>query len=119
MTPDEFRVAARAFIERSIADGTACPSFGAIMPPAAIAHLVTRSGGDPGLGPLTKLAMTELDSRITAHAVDAAGAARMLDGPETEPFLYSPRMRVAGGTSEIQRDLIGERLLGLPREPLR
>lgn len=86
---------------------------------AAIAHLVSRSGGDPVLGPLTKLAMTELDTRITAHAVDAAGADGMLDGPETEPFLYSPGMRVAGGTSEIQRNLIGERLLGLPREPPR
>ncbi len=86
---------------------------------AAIAHLVTRSGGDPVLGPLTKLAMTELDTLITAHAVDAAGAIGMLDGPGTEPFLYSPGMRVAGGTSEIQRNLIGERLLGLPREPQR
>ena len=86
---------------------------------AAIAHLVARSGGDPALGPLTKLAMTELDTRITNHAVDVAGAAGMLDGPATEPFLYSPGMRVAGGTSEIQRNLIGERLLGLPREPLR
>jgi alkylation response protein AidB-like acyl-CoA dehydrogenase len=86
---------------------------------AAIAHLVTRSGGDPELGPLTKLAMTELDTRITAHAVGAAGAAGMIHGPDTEPFLYSPGMRVAGGTSEIQRNLIGERLLRLPREPQR
>jgi alkylation response protein AidB-like acyl-CoA dehydrogenase len=82
----------------------------------ALARLLARSGGDPMLGPLTKLAMTELDVRITTLEVDAAGAAGMVDGPATEPFLYSPGMRV-GGTSEIQRNLIGERLLGLPREP--
>ncbi len=84
---------------------------------AAIVHLLARSGGDPVLGPLTKLALTELEAEITGLAVDAGGAAGMLDGPTTEPFLYSPGMRVAGGTSEIQRNLIGERLLGLPREP--
>jgi alkylation response protein AidB-like acyl-CoA dehydrogenase len=83
----------------------------------ALARLLERSGGDPTLGPLNKLAMTELDGRITTLAVDASGADGMLDGPLTEPFLYSPGMRVAGGTSEIQRNLIGERLLGLPREP--
>jgi alkylation response protein AidB-like acyl-CoA dehydrogenase len=83
----------------------------------AIAGLLGRSGGDPLLGPLTKLATTEFDSRLTRLAVHDAGAAGMLDGPHTEPFLYSPGMRVAGGTSEIQRNLIGERLLGLPREP--
>lgn len=83
----------------------------------AISHLIGRSGGDPTLGPLTKLALTELDSRITTHAVDANGAAGMLAGPHTDAFLYSPGMRVAGGTSEIQRNLVGERLLRLPREP--
>jgi alkylation response protein AidB-like acyl-CoA dehydrogenase len=83
----------------------------------AIAGLLARSAGSPVLGPLTKLAMTELDAEITALAVDDRGADGMLDGPATEPFLYSPGMRVAGGTSEIQRNLIGERLLGLPREP--
>jgi len=83
----------------------------------AIAGLLGRSGGDPTLGPLTKLATTEFDSRVTALAVHDAGAEGMLHGSHTDPFLYSPGMRVAGGTSEIQRNLIGERLLGLPREP--
>ena len=81
----------------------------------AIAELLARSGGDPRLGPLTKLATTELDTRITGDAL--RGASGMLVAESTEPFLYSPGMRVAGGTSEIQRNLIGERLLGLPREP--
>jgi alkylation response protein AidB-like acyl-CoA dehydrogenase len=83
----------------------------------AIARLLARSGVDAALGPLTKLATTELESRIASLAVDVAGAAGMIESAATEPFLYSPGMRVAGGTSEIQRNLIGERLLGLPREP--
>ncbi len=83
----------------------------------ALAKLLERSGGIPRLGPLTKLAMTEFDGDMTALTVDARGADGMLVNRATEPFLYSPGMRVAGGTSEIQRNLIGERLLGLPREP--
>jgi alkylation response protein AidB-like acyl-CoA dehydrogenase len=83
----------------------------------ALAQLFERSGGDPTLGPLTKLARTEFSSRMTELAIDGEGAAGMIDGQHTEAFLYAPGMRVAGGTSEIQRNLIGERLLGLPREP--
>jgi len=84
---------------------------------SALGHLLTRSGGDPMLGPLTKLALAEITSDLTNTAINELGVAGSLTNPLTNEFLYAPGMRLAGGTSEIQRNLIGERLLGLPREP--
>lgn len=92
----------------------------------ALRRMLDRSPGDPRLGPLVKLANTEFETERTRVELDLLGAAAMLgtnessdesDGRVQEAFLYAPGMRVAGGTSEIQRNLIGERLLGLPREP--
>ena len=44
-----------------------------------------------------------------------------MDGPATISnllVLMHRGMSIAGGTSEIKRNQIGERLLGLPRDPL-
>jgi alkylation response protein AidB-like acyl-CoA dehydrogenase len=48
---------------------------------------------------------------------DLSGADAMLEGPESFGMLAAPGGRIAGGTSQVQRNIIGERLLGLPREP--
>lgn len=84
---------------------------------AALRQLLDRSKGDPNLGPLVKLAMTEIETERTRCELDALGPEGTGTGDVADQFLYAPGMRVAGGTSEIQRNLIGERLLGLPREP--
>jgi alkylation response protein AidB-like acyl-CoA dehydrogenase len=85
----------------------------------ALRQLLDRSEGDPRLGPLVKLGNTEFSTDRTRARIDGMGAAAtvLADEAAVEEFLYAPGMRVAGGTSEIQRNLIGERLLGLPREP--
>jgi alkylation response protein AidB-like acyl-CoA dehydrogenase len=89
-----------------------------------------REQGTPGPeGSLLKLADSLLTQRIRELAVDLKGAAGMLLPPggydtariDTNDavldFLASPGLTIAGGTPEIQRNIIGERILGLPAEP--
>jgi alkylation response protein AidB-like acyl-CoA dehydrogenase len=56
--------------------------------------------------------------RIAGTGLAVLGADAMLDDGEwTTMFLTSPSMSIRGGTDEIQRNIVGERVLDLPPEP--
>ncbi|MGZ0229537.1 MAG: acyl-CoA dehydrogenase family protein [Acidimicrobiales bacterium] len=80
-----------------------------------------RTGGEGNLG---KLAMSELFRRFRDVGLAILGADGMLwgsdavaDGAIAEMAVFSPGPAIYGGTDEIQRNIIGERVLGLPKEP--
>ncbi len=86
------------------------------------AHRAVVGGGPGPEGNVTKLVLSEI-----GHEAAAVFAA--LGGPETAysdgaaaltamMVLMHRGMSIAGGTSEIKRNQIGERILGLPRDPL-
>ena len=64
-----------------------------------------------------KLGITEMMFDASMLRGDLAGGDATLDGPDAYGMLAAPGGRIAGGTSQVQRNIIGERLLGLPREP--
>ncbi len=69
------------------------------------------------LGSVAKLGTTELMFDLAVLRSGLAGPEGMLEGDVAKVLEGAPGARIAGGTSQIQRNIIGERILGLPKEP--
>jgi alkylation response protein AidB-like acyl-CoA dehydrogenase len=86
---------------------------------AARSAAEARSGKAPGpAGSGAKLRKVAQYKAQAYLAKDAHGATGMLDDHEGQvEFMTAPSMSIRGGTDEIQRNILGERVLGLPGEP--
>ena len=94
-----------------------------------------RKAGNPGPeGSIAKLMFAEVNKRIYDLCIELLGPKALIDadyemrraenlglvgppGSSRKMFLRSRANSIEGGTSEIQRNIIGERVLGLPGEP--
>jgi alkylation response protein AidB-like acyl-CoA dehydrogenase len=86
------------------------------------AHRAVAGGGPGPEGNVTKLVLSEIGHEAAAILADLTGPETVYlegSGAMTGPMVLMNRaLSIAGGTSEIKRNQIAERILGLPRDPL-
>ncbi len=79
---------------------------------------------EPGLPNIAKLSMSnmmrlmrDLGPRILGPAGQLTGPDAPLGGGVAEMTMFAPAVSIYGGSDQVQRNIIGERVLGLPSEP--
>jgi alkylation response protein AidB-like acyl-CoA dehydrogenase len=81
------------------------------------------AGADPSgsEAAVRKLLGVQHDQLVQEIGLELLGADSVIDDGEAKgwifSFMFNRNLTIAGGTSEVQRNVIGERLLGLPRDP--
>jgi alkylation response protein AidB-like acyl-CoA dehydrogenase len=80
-----------------------------------------RTGGEPNIAKLMMSDTLRLQRELGNQIIGADG---MIMGADTrggglvqEMTLFSPGPSIYGGTDQVQRNILGERVLGLPKEP--
>lgn len=77
-----------------------------------------RDGGDVGAaGSVNKVWWSELDVALHETALDLLGPDAELGSTWLDGYTFALSGPIYAGTNEIQRNIIAERILGLPREP--
>jgi alkylation response protein AidB-like acyl-CoA dehydrogenase len=80
-----------------------------------VRYLGARARSAPQVGMLMKLFYAEHLKHLADLAMTLQGPAGIVtDGAWQQQFLSAPSIRIAGGSDEVQRNIIGERVLGLP-----
>jgi alkylation response protein AidB-like acyl-CoA dehydrogenase len=80
-----------------------------------VQYLGQRSRVEPTVGLVVKLFYAEHLKHLGNVALAVQGpSATLAGGRWQQQFLSAPSIRIAGGSDEIQRNIIGERVLGLP-----
>jgi alkylation response protein AidB-like acyl-CoA dehydrogenase len=72
-----------------------------------------------GFSAATKCFCTEHEQRVADFVARVMGPEATLWGPLGSGLAYAPGYTIMGGTSNVMRNILGERVLGLPKEPSR
>jgi alkylation response protein AidB-like acyl-CoA dehydrogenase len=129
-----FGIGVESLVRLAARQGDAVPEatslrLGALLAEAQSLRLMTHrsalrslAGADPGPGSsLRKLLGAEHEQRVQELGLVMMGPEGAVSegrsGRWSQGVLATRCLTIAGGTSEVQRNVIGERILGLPRDP--
>jgi alkylation response protein AidB-like acyl-CoA dehydrogenase len=83
-----------------------------------LSEVVARKEPGPASA-LNKMFWSEYAQRFAERMMNIRGPEAMLDPADrwTQSFLTTRSVTIWGGTAQVQRNIVGERVLGLPKEP--